>query len=189
MSWISKYWPYLGLLLAIAMRLRLGIAKDSLSELESLLGLHFIILVLHQFEEYKLPGGFKTFFNSNILNKTRILRIPLSDLSILMVNVVIAWWAYVYSAYHSELYGFALGLAGITVINGLLHIIVAIVQRKYNPGLVTSLFLFIPFGGYLISKLLPYLSSTDWATGISIFLIGTAAIPLGIALGFGLRPD
>jgi tryptophan-rich sensory protein len=138
--------------------------------------------MLHQFEEYQYPGGFKEFFNQTIYNKTWIIRFPLNDTAIFMVNVVVAWTAYTYSALHPEYLWLALGLFCITFFNGFLHSFLFFRKKKYNPGFYTGLFLFIPFSSYAIYTLSEVLTWNDWISGLTIFVIGTAAIPGSIYL-------
>lgn len=183
MEWINKNWAKIGFIISIGIILVILVADLELTDIERLLWLHFSILLLHQFEEYIYPGGFKKFFNQSVWNKNPITRYPLNDLGILIVNVAVGWTAYFISAiYNTQLLWLAIGLLLITLFNGLLHTFIAIIRKKYNPGFITGLFIFIPFSLYVIFKLLAVAIHSDWVTGVSIFFIGTAMIPISIYL-------
>jgi len=78
-----------------------------------------------------------------------------TDKSIFYINVLAVWLAYVIILYVYVFIGSVWGLiAGyMTVLNGLLHTVMSIRKREYNPGLWTSLFLFIPIGVYVIYEI------------------------------------
>merc|ERR1712244_152379 len=43
---------------------------------------------------------------------------------------------------------------GTIAINGIGHILAAVIMQKYNPGLLTSIFLFAPYCYYTLRKML-----------------------------------
>ena len=61
-----------------------------------------------------------------------------------------------------------------------MHTLMFVIKRKYNPGFVSGLFLLIPFGTYVLIKLMNDLSSKNIITGLVISAIGFALIPLSI---------
>ena len=178
---IYKYWAKLGGLLALSIILTVLFIPNNLSYLNSLLWIHFATLLIHQFEEYVYPGGFKEFFNEKIWNKNRILKNPLNNTGVILVNVILGWSAYTISAVNGDNYiWLALGLTGITILNGIMHTIMFIIHKKYNPGFFSGLFLFIPFGSYLMYILLEETSAEKMTSGLTIFIIGTILIPISI---------
>jgi hypothetical protein len=145
MKWGNKNWAKIGAIISVGIIGTILFVDLEQTDIERLLWLHFSILLLHQFEEYVYPGGFKDFFNQNVWNKTWITRYPLNDFGILWVNVIIAWTVYLYAAMHStEALWLTVDLLLITLFNGVLHTTIAIIKKKYNTGLFTGLFLFIP---------------------------------------------
>ena len=44
---------------------------------------------------------------------------------------------------------FALSIAGLILVNGIIHVLSSIVTKSYSPGLITSLVLYIPLSIYL----------------------------------------
>ncbi len=182
MNWINKNWAKIGGLIAIVIIFVL-LLNSSFSEIESLLWVHFATLLLHQFEEYVYPGKFKEFYNENILDKNKITRFPLNDKGIILVNVILGWTAYLLSAILGENFiWLAIGLLGVTILNGIMHTIMFIVKRKYNPGFITGLFLFIPFGTFLILKSIENITPESIIYGMIVFVVGTALIPISILI-------
>ncbi len=185
MNWINKNWANIGGIIAIGIILKILITQNFFLDFQSLLWLHFTALLLHQFEEYSFPGKFKEFYNTNLLNKNPITKFRLNNKGILLVNVILAWTFYLIAAIMGEKMIFlTIGLAGVTILNGLMHTIMFIKLKKYNPGLITGLLLFIPFGVILLSKInqLEMAEQKSWIIGFAVFLIGTALIPLSIRL-------
>ena len=182
MSWINKNWAKIGGLIAIAIIFIL-LFHSSFTEIKSLLWVHFAILLFHQFEEYVYPGKFKEFYNENILGTNRITRFPLNDKGVILVNVILGWTAYLLSAIlGKDFIWLAIGLLGVTILNGIMHTILFIVKRKYNPGFVSGLFLFIPFGLFLIAKSIESITPENIIYGMIVFVAGIAVIPLSILI-------
>jgi hypothetical protein len=49
--------------------------------------------------------------------------------------------------------GFGLVAVYLVILNGLIHVVQAVISRGYNPGLGTAIALFIPLGGYGIAAI------------------------------------
>jgi len=138
---------------------------------------------VHQFEEYVYPGGFREFFNRTIRIKNATTNSPLNEGGIILVNVVFGWTAYLISAI-SGIHNLwlALGLLGVTVTNGILHTTMALIKRKYVPGMISGLFLFIPFGVYVILRILKVTAGENVIPAIIVFVTGTVIIPVSIII-------
>ncbi len=159
-----------------------------LTEIQFLLWIHLALLLLHQFEEYVYPGGFKRFYNENIWRKSFLTRNPLSNSGIILVNIGLAWTVYLYSAItHETQLWLALGLLGITILNGLLHTILGMVQKQYNPGFITGLFLCIPFGMYALIRIGQVASMEDIRAAITVFAMGIMLVPTFIFISYELK--
>lgn len=183
MQRLNNNWAKLGGAAGLFILFLLPFTDLKWPETEYLLWIQFSFLLFHQFEEYIYPGGFKDFFNFNILNKNRITRFPLNNISVLLVNVALGWTAYPLCAYlNINFIWFALGLVLIMIFNGVLHSVVALFTKKYNPGLISGLFLLIPFGIFIILKLNNSLTFSDWLSGITVFISGALSIILIIFL-------
>ncbi len=181
MKWFVQNWAKIGGIVAILIIVYVLYNDLYLTKIESLFWLHFVTLLIHQFEEYVYPSGFKEFFNENIYNKNLIIRFPLNDKAIILVNVFLGWTAYLISAVNAEKsIQLAIGLLAVTILNGFLHSFMFVIKRKYNPGFVSGFFLLIPFGIYMMLRLANNISSDIMVSGFIVFVIGSAFIPLSI---------
>ena len=176
MQRFENIWAKLGLVLAAAILASLpeGWAHQS----ASLLWLLAAALLLHQFEEYVFPGGFRDFYNKVIRPRNALTRRSLSPAGVLLVNVVVAWPAYGLAAgLGGGIAWVAAGMALITLLNGLLHTALLVTKRAYNPGAVTAAFLLIPVGATLLAQSAPAISMSEGIVAIVLFLAGSATVP------------
>lgn len=157
--------------------------RNSASEIQLLFWIHFTALLVHQFEEYTYPGGFKHFYNEFIRNKSPITKYPLNDNGVLLVNIGIGWTSYVLSAIlWNRFIWFGIGLLGVTFLNGTMHTIMYFAKRKYNPGLISGIFILIPFVILSLYIVREHLIIENLILGFITFVIGAAFIPFSIKL-------
>jgi hypothetical protein len=105
--------------------------------------LPFICTALHVFEEFAWPGGFSSWYAS-IKPETAVSFTPNYAIAInstyITVALALAWLGPTWSRGVS----LWLVLAAIGASNALFHIWGVIRLRRYSPGVVTGVFLFIP---------------------------------------------
>lgn len=181
MRFITKYWAKAGGVIAAAIIIFAVISKGTVLNIKSVALLNLAFLMLHQFEEYVYPGGFKSFFNSYIGGKNRVIRFQLSDTAIIVVNVVIGWGFYLLAVLFPNFILVSITLAT-SFMNGVVHTGALLRFRKYNPGFITGLFLFIPFSVYSMLHLSKNMQANDWFIIIPSAILGTALIPFTIYL-------
>ena len=68
MSWYRHHWQYVGLVLAVVSLAYLAIGWDSLDVRPRVLVASFVVLLLHEFEEWGWPGGEPAVLNKVIFN-------------------------------------------------------------------------------------------------------------------------
>ena len=104
-----------------------------------------VIYMLHQIEEHLWPGGFRQFANAHVF-KSGNDDWPVGIGGVALVNIGCVWLPIgLATLYPAALRWVGLGWIGLTLINALTHIVSTIWLRVYNPGLVTSIVLFLPF--------------------------------------------
>ena len=115
-----------------------------------LIWMQFVLYLMHQFEEYILPGGFVAFFNKYVLGSKKA-SFPLNDKASFWINILIIFIAFPLSAVLAQYIDLSLGIwmAYFSILNALSHVGMFF-KHGYNPGLVVSLLLNIPFGIYTI---------------------------------------
>ncbi|MBK5961007.1 hypothetical protein CCR97_22785 [Rhodoplanes elegans] len=104
-----------------------------------------LIYMVHQIEEHLWPGGFRQYANAHVF-KTGRDDWPVDEAGVALVNIAWVWLPIGLAALFPEtLRWVGLGWVGLTFVNGLSHIGTTVRFRGYNPGLVTSIALFLPF--------------------------------------------
>ncbi len=151
METVYRIWPKVGGIAAIVILLGLlvwFILDPLLNVFSWLFWLHLPVLMIHQFEEYVFPGGFKKFFGSKMLNIDSEF---MSDRTIFIGNVGM-WFVIAAAAIvGTKAIWFPVMLLIFNAGNSLAHSLpFAIKARGYNPGFLSSLFLMLPFTVYVV---------------------------------------
>lgn len=104
-----------------------------------------VIYMLHQIEEHLWPGGFRQFANRYVFRSGEA-NWPVDIDGVALVNIGYVWLPIALAIAWPETFRWVgLGWMGLTLVNGISHIGSSIRFRVYNPGLVTSIVLFLPF--------------------------------------------
>lgn len=101
------------------------------------------VYMLHQYEEHD-DGRFGRFINDMLGDGRTVL----STAAIFVINVPGVWGVNAVSIWLAASLGVGFGLVGIylTLVNAVVHIVPALRLRRFNPGLVTAIVLFLPVG-------------------------------------------
>jgi hypothetical protein len=126
------------------------------------------IYMLHQYEEHA-DDRFRLFVNKMLGDGAPLL----TRLDVFLINVPGVWgiYALVFTLAVTIHAGIGLIAAYTTLINALVHIAQAVRMRCYNPGLVTSIVLFVPSSIWVIWAL--------FDSGIGFHILGVA---VGLAI-------
>lgn len=148
-----RNWYYIGGILFVVLSFCMGFFGHLVSHIQLILIYSFMALLVHQFEEYGLPGGFPALFNVIINGETEAPdRFPQNSNLAMVVNVVLAYPFYIAAI----LFPGALWLGLATMFFGLSQILGhGIMMNRslksfYNPGLAACIFLHGPIGIYYI---------------------------------------
>ena len=140
-------------------------SADDHSQFSNLRFLAVILLIayiLHQFEEHwvDLFGNYYAFyaFNNNFilnsLGKPDASIKPLTKESIFVINTSLVWLVGLLALLRSPKHTFPLiAMVSIVFINGIVHVLAGLVKFQYNPGLLTSIVLFIPLYFWALKQL------------------------------------
>ena len=151
MNRLVSYWVYGGFLAAF---LLLGLMPAFTRSWELPLILVFLqlpVYMLHQLEEHD-DDRFRRFINDLIGGGREVL----SRGAVFVINVPGVWGVNLLSillAFSLDL-GFGLIAVYLTLINGLVHLAQAVRLRRYNPGLITAVILFLPVGGLALAAVM-----------------------------------
>lgn len=147
MKFLLHNWYRLGIILGLV-GLIITISLGHVNQVQLLLIINLVCLTIHQFEEYQLPGGAPVIINRTIYGETtRANYYPGNSLSIMVVNVS-AWVIYAIAIAFYQHYWLGLGVILFSLFQILGHCIEMPLKLRawYNPGMATSIFLFLPTG-------------------------------------------
>jgi hypothetical protein len=191
MDLIIYHWYDLGIISSIIMIGYYRGNHQTLSMSQKLLIANFLALLVHQFEEYRFPGGFPAIMNIAAQSSDAPDRYPLNAYSAMVTNVIATYGLYLPAIFYpdvvwlgltSVLFGFAqVWIHGI-MINAKLGSI-------YNPGLTAVILGFVPVGLRYIRHMqeIGMLTTRDWILGA----LGAVAFGYGLLVKstFGWFPD
>ncbi len=149
LKFLRRHWHDIGIVSATAAAVYLGAAWNDLDVPQRLLLLNFIVILLHQFEEYSWPGGFPAVFNMVFLPSSTPDRYPLNQNSSMVANLILAYGFHLVPVFFSDVIwlGLAPTLLGVVVqVIGHVFFINIKLRSIYNPGVATALVGHLPVG-------------------------------------------
>lgn len=159
------------------------VTDPTLDKYQWLLLLHLPILMIHEYEEYILPGGFKEFLNSKSPLAPKVLKedVPLSEPYLFFVNIIVLWlWIILGAIFAKTIPWIGVGPILLQIlINNITHTIAFQTKQKgYNPGLITTILLLMPYNVFVIWYIIKYnvFTQSDWVYGIASGLIVPAIL-------------
>lgn len=167
---LTRYWVYGGAIAGVLLLLLLPTVDVGWSLALVLVYLQMPTYMLHQLEEH-YADRFQQVINETIGHGQDVL----PHRAIFVINIGV-WILNLLSFTLAVHWGSGWGLIGVyaMVINAVVHIAQALRMRRYNPGLLTAIVLFLPVGlGGLW---------TIWATGEANLLQHLVATVLGLAI-------
>ncbi len=186
MNFYRHNWYYIGGILFVVLAYAMGAFGNMLEPIQVILVYSFMALLVHQFEEYGLPGGFPTIFNVIFNGEEQTPdRYPQNSNLAMIVNVCLAYPLYILPILFPD--AIWLGLAsiffGFAQVPG--HGIVFNLRLKsfYNPGLAACVFLHLPVGIVYINYIVKHqlATTTDFLFGFIAFIVSmfiTVIIPV-----------
>lgn len=145
--WLTSRWVAAAGFMAAALVAVLPLLYAAYALPLVLIFLHSPGYMLHQVEEHT-GDRFRTFVNQRIFGG----REALSVAAVLVINVPVVWGLNLAALYAAYLWGAGYGLVApyAMLLNGITHIVAAVRFRCYNPGLATSLVVFLPLSLWTI---------------------------------------
>lgn len=136
-------WVYGGFLAALMLLALTPVLASGWSLALMLIWLQLPIYMVHQYEEHD-GDRFRLFINAKIGGGREVL----SRFGVVVINIGGVWGVDAVAFGLAARVHVGLGLIAVylSLINGVSHCLMAIGMRCYNPGLVTSISLFLPLG-------------------------------------------
>jgi len=141
--WLDQHWVPTALCLAIILTLLIPIFAIQWNAAWLLTYAMLPVYMFHQFEEHT-GDRFRQFVNQKLFHGFEVL----TPLAVLWINLPGVWGlglACIYAASFAGI-GWGLGVVYLVLVNAVMHIVAAIAWREYNPGLGTTVGLFLPVG-------------------------------------------
>ncbi len=141
--WLNRHWLAAAICIAIFALLLLPLLISSWTLPLLLIFVQTPIYMFHQVEEHT-GDRFRIWVNNNLFHGVP----PLTDEAILWINIPGVWGVSIVCLYLAAFVkpGWGLAIVYLVLVNGIIHIVGAIVKRGYNPGLWTGILLFLPSG-------------------------------------------
>lgn len=183
-----KNWYYAGGILFVVLAFIIGFFGDGISPLQKIYTLSFMALLVHQFEEYALPGGFPAIMNMVMSKDSEIPdKYPLNQKNAFIVNIILAYPFYISVIFHPNLIWLGIAQIIFGMMQFFVHGIFVNVKMKsiYNPGLGAVVFLHWPIGIYYIWYIYAkgIVQSSDWIWGIiTLFVAALLLVALPVRL-------
>ena len=167
MTRLFKYWVYGGFLAGIMILALMPLLADGWSTTFTAIFVLPPIYMLHQYEEHD-DDRFRLYINRTIGNGAEVL----TPAAVFVINIGAVWILDVAVLYLALAVDLGIGLVAVylMLMNAIIHIVGAIRSGSYNPGLVTAVVLFLPFGGYVWwqIQISGTATATDHIIGLSI---------------------
>lgn len=181
MQFYRRNWYYIGAILFVVLAFIIGFFGKDIEPVRLILILSFMALLVHQFEEYGLPGGFPAIFNIAMSGEKDVPnRYPINAQGSFVVNVVCAYTFYILPIIFIDWYWLGILSMVFGFSQLLAHGIVMNLKIKsfYNPGLAAVVFLHVPIGIYYMWYIHTYFVVEAWHWWVGIFALPVAMFVL-----------
>ena len=168
LNWLYENWMKATPFLAIYVTIILLLYVKEYDFALFLIRLQTPIYWAHEFEEYVCPGGFLDFFNRNPM-RSKLWDYPLTKIWSFWINIPLVYIAmpiaWLMAHFISPVRW--LWAAYFSFLNAFSHVVFFFIYKfKYNPGLVVSILLNIPFAIYTV-----YYFVSNWLTTVESNII------------------
>ncbi|MGP8231847.1 MAG: HXXEE domain-containing protein [Methylovirgula sp.] len=179
-SFIAANWQKaLPLLAAIGAVEWIALFRDDPLSERALFAALLVIYFVHQIEEHLWPGGFRQFADAHVFHSGND-DWPVDMGGVALINIGYVWLPIALAALFPEtLRWLGLGWIGLTLINGIIHVVTTIRLRIYNPGLITGLLLFIPFTVFVLVHEVARGALSGTEVGLIVLLGVVLHVPAG----------
>jgi hypothetical protein len=184
MKFLRRHWYDIGGVIAIGAAAYLAIFWNQLETLVRIQLMSFIAILVHQFEEYRFPGGEPAIMNKVIQPSDIPDRYPLNQNSAMITNVLIAYTVYLLPVFLPHVIWLGLGPMLMGFSQFIVHGIMTNRKLKsiYNPGLGAVVFLHFPIGIFYIYYVVSngLVRGTDWILALIYLAIIAGVVVNGL---------
>lgn len=140
---LRKNWVYGGFLAGLVILALTPLLLGGWDRAAVLVFLALPVYMLHQYEEHD-DDRFHRFVVQHLGHGRDVLPTP----AIFLINIVGVWVVMVVTLWLARRAdaGFGVIAGYLLLVNAVVHVVAAVVLRRYNPGLVTGVAFFVPLG-------------------------------------------
>ena len=176
LRFFTRHWHDVGIASAVIAGIYLAVSWDDIGVLQRILTINFIIVLLHQFEEYSWPGGFPSVANVVMLPQFGRFFKPLNQLSSAAANCTFAYVFYLLPILFPNTIW--LGLATF-IVGAVLQVIGHAIfvnyriRSLYSPGVATAVFGWLPLGAIYVNYIYEHrlVSAWDWPIAVGYMVL------------------
>ena len=172
---LRDHWVYGGFLAGIMLLVLTPVLASGWPAALVLIWLQLPAYMLHQYEEHD-ADRFRLFVNAIIGGGKEVL----TRLDVFVINIAGVWGVDALAFLLAARVHLGLGLIAVylSLVNAVAHCAQAIALRRYNPGLITAILLFLPLGVVTLWVLSgnAQISATDHLIGLGLAILIHAAI-------------
>lgn len=146
----------------------------------------FPLYILHEFEEYLVPGGLPDFFNKKIFKVKKKDVVPVDKPAIFWINIILIWILLPLGGLLSLInIEFGFWMLYFLIFQAISHVILGIKgNRLLNPGMISSWFIHVPFAIWMLNLLFSKgLITNHINVHLLIGILANAILPI---IGFSL---
>ncbi|KAJ4354598.1 uncharacterized protein N0V89_006335 [Didymosphaeria variabile] len=147
-DFLRHHWYDLGAVSAAVTVYYFHVNRKNLNTIQRWLIASFLTVLVHQFEEYRFPGGFPAAMNIGVQASPRPTTYPLNAHSAMITNTVATYGLYLPPIFFPNLVWLGIGPVilgfGQVIIHGIN--INSKMRTFYNPGLASTLLMHVPVG-------------------------------------------
>lgn len=147
---LQANWVYGGFLAGLMLLALAPLLTEGWGRGAALAFLALPVYMIHQFEEHD-DDRFRRFVNAEIAGGREALSLG----AVFWINILGVWAALAAALWLTLRVdaGWGAVAAYLVLVNGLLHLAQGVALRRYNPGLVTGVALFLPLGALTLAAL------------------------------------
>lgn len=189
MKFWNRHWYECGLVPAVLAGILLTIHWSNMSVLLRLNTVSFIAMLIHQFEEYRFPGGEPAIMNVVLQESDLPDRYPLNQFSAMLTNCLFSYVIYLLPILFPDTIWLGIAPMLMGMMQFIVHGIMTNLKLKsfYNPGLGAVVLLHVPLGILYIRHITTnqLADAGTWTGGIVYTILATALV-LGFLTYIGL---
>ncbi len=179
--WFHREWMRAGLVVAVFLLVYLTVLVAPVNLVLYAMLLCAPLYMLHETEEYIFPGGFAQFANQGIYRQDPENGLA-DETAIFWINMGYIWLALPVSGLLAVYdLRFAAWMPYFFIFQALVHVMLSIVARRtYSPGLITALFLHVPFAVWaiLLLQAAGVVQSVWWNVHLMVGFMAILGFPL-----------